>query len=158
MSESSLIGKAKELYVATLLVDRKLHVYFPLVDNGFDLVVSKRDGSDFIPVQVKYKAVRSGFTLDRDDARKFADADAVLAFGSGSELDVRQFYFIPAREWLALAQNQDTQRGDNKLVVYLTQSSEWAKKFCGREGIETAFGRLLAQDSDELISPKSRCA
>ena len=147
MSESSLIGKAKELYVATLLVDRKLHVYFPLVDNGFDLVVSTRDGTDFIPVQVKYQAARSGFSLGRDDAEKFAEADAVLAFGSGKELDLEQFYFIPAKDWLVLAKTQDKQRGDNKLVVYLTQSAEWAKKFCGREGIETSFERLLARNA-----------
>lgn len=153
MSESSLIGKAKELYVATLLVGRKLHVYFPLVDNGFDLVVTKRDGTDFIPVQVKYKAARSGFSLERNDAEKFAEAGAVLAFGSGDDLDEDQFYFFPAEEWLELAQSQDRGRKDEKLVVYLAESAEWAERYCGRRGIDEAFKRLFAQNSDERSSP-----
>lgn len=152
MSESSLIGKAKELYVATLLVGRKLHVYFPLVDNGFDLVVGKRDGTDFIPVQVKYKAVRSGFSLERNDAERFAEAGAVLAFGSGDKLDEEKFYFFPAAEWLEVAQGRDRARKDEKLVVY-SQDAEWAKRYCGQRGIDEAFKRLLAQNSDERSSP-----
>lgn len=152
MSESSLIGKAKELYVATLLINRRLHVFTPLVDNGFDLVVAKRDGTEFIPVQVKYKGTRSGFSLDRKDALRFAQAGAVLAFGSGEDLVEKEFYFFPAKSWLDHAQASDQGRKDDKLVVYMTQSADWAAQFAGRRGIETAFARLLASSAGGMTA------
>ena len=143
MSNTSLIGKAKELFVATLLVNRKLHVFLPLVDNGFDLVVARPDGRGFLPVQVKYKAFRSGFSLDRDDARKFVEANAVLAFGAGEELREENYFFIPAKAWMEAAATQDTERQDNKLVVRLALSNEWAEQFRGSKGIDAAFKGLL---------------
>lgn len=142
MSDTALIGKAKELYVATLLVARRLHVYFPLVDNGFDLIATTPDASRFLPVQVKYKAERSGFALKRTDAEKFGAADAVLAFGS-EKADEDSFYFFPGREWLKIATEQDRGRGDDKLVVYLAESRDWTEGFRGRVGIERAFASLL---------------
>ena len=141
MSETALIGKAKELYVATLLVGRRLHVYFPLVDNGFDLIVTTPDGGRFLPVQVKYKAKRTGFSLKRCDAERFAKVDAVLAFGSESAR-ADQFYFFPAREWMKRATQQDRNRGDDKLVAYMT-GDEWEKPFQGEAGIDLAFEAVL---------------
>jgi hypothetical protein len=142
MSDTALIGKAKELYVATLLVARKLHVYFPLVDNGFDLIATSPDASRFLPIQVKYKAERSGFALKRTDADRFGAVDAVLAFGS-EKADEDSFYFFPGREWLKIATAQDRGRGDEKLVVYLAESREWAEEFRGHAGIDRAFASLL---------------
>ena len=140
MSKTLLIGNAKKLYVATLLVGEHLHVYFPLVDNGFDLLVKSSDGRKFLPVQVKYKNSRSGFSLKRADVNQFVNANAVIAFGSGTaELD--NFYFFPANEWEREA--EDRSRGDDKLVVYLAKSQEWAAQFKGSRGIKTAFKSVL---------------
>lgn len=141
MSRTALIGKAKELFVATLLVGRGLHVYFPLVDNGFDLIATTPDGSDFLPIQIKYKANRTGFTLKKADGDKFENADAVLVFGSTDKADEDTFYFIPAREWRTMV--EDRGRGDGKVSVYLTKNHEWAEKFKGAKGIDLAFGSLL---------------
>lgn len=150
MSETSLTGKAKELYVATLLVNRRLHVFLPFVDNGFDLVVAKPDGTGFIPVQVKYKTSRSGFSLDRDDAEKFFKADAVLAFGSGDDLKEENYYFIPAKSWMEAAKTQDTERQDNKLVVrFSLVDDKWKEQFRGSRGIDAAFKGLLARTPEE---------
>lgn len=136
MSQTLLIGKAKELYVATLLFAENLHVYFPLVDNGFDLLVTSKDGSRFLPVQVKYKASRTGFSLDREDVNKFVHAKAVLAFGSG-EASLDNFYFFPAEEWAKRA--VDNSRQDNKLVAYLSREREWAEQHKGKVGIDKCF-------------------
>jgi|WetSurMetagenome_2_1015567.scaffolds.fasta_scaffold906915_1 hypothetical protein len=143
MSETALTGKAKELFVATVLVGRRLHVYFPLVDVGFDLVAAAPDGSAFVPVQVKYTAKRTGFNLKRSDAKRFAEVGAVLAFGS-YRADEDAFYFFPAREWLAEAEAHDRTRGDDNLVVYLSKSGEWAAMYRGASGIERSFSKLLA--------------
>jgi hypothetical protein len=91
-----LIGKAKELYVATLLVAERLHVYIPLVDNGFDLMVTSSAGAKFLSVQVKYKNSRTGFSLRRADAARFEKANAVIAFGTG-EAGLNNFYFFQQR-------------------------------------------------------------
>ena len=141
MSRTALIGRAKELYVATLLVGRGLHVYFPLVDNGFDLIVTKPDGSDFLPVQVKYKSARTGFSLKKVDGLRFAAVNAVLAFGA-EEANENGFYFFPAAAWLQRA--QDRGRRDDKLVVYLAEDREWAEPYRGTKGIELAFAKVLA--------------
>ncbi len=141
MSNTLLIGKAKELHVATLLVAKHLHVYFPLVDNGFDLLVTNSDGTKFLPVQVKYKRSRTGFSLKRTDAKKFQNCNAVLAFGSGTAQSA-EFYFLPAQQWASKV--EDRGRGDDRLVVYLTKHREWAKQFVGDAGIDLAFASLLA--------------
>jgi hypothetical protein len=145
MSKTLLIGKAKELYVATLLVARHLHIYFPLVDNGFDLLVTNNDGTRILPVQVKYKNTRSGFSLKRADAEKFIRCNAVLAFGSGAAEDP-EFYFFPAKEWASKAEDRD--RGDDMRVIYLAsaENQEWAKRFLGKQGIDLAFASVLPND------------
>ncbi|WP_418119106.1 hypothetical protein [Variovorax sp. 350MFTsu5.1] len=142
MTKTLLIGKAKELFVATVLVGRHLHVYLPLVDNGFDLVVTSPDGSRHLPVQVKYRAKITGFNLDREDATRFAEAGAVLAFGS-KEANEQEFFFFPAKEWLQVAQQYDRNRRDNKLVVYLSKSAEWAEGYRGQAGIDRCFAGLI---------------
>lgn len=148
MSETALIGKAKELYVATLLVGRRLHVYFPLVDNGFDLIVSKPDGSEFLPVQVKYKAERTGFSLKRCDAIRFSKVGAVLAFGSEAARE-DHFYFFPAADWMKRATEQDRHRGDDRLVAYINGDG-WEKPYLGEMGINLAFARVLRTEPNTV--------
>ena len=140
MSNTLLIGKAKELYVATLLVAEHLHVYLPLVDNGFDFIVSSPDGTKFLPVQVKYKSTRTGFGLKRIDAKKFKKAKAVIVFGSG-DAQLENFYFFPADEWANAA--EDLQRGDDKLVIYLANSADWVSQYKGKAGIKKAFKSVM---------------
>lgn len=143
MSKTLLIGKAKELYVATLLVAEHLHVYFPLVDNGFDLLVTSKGGTESLPVQVKYKSSRTGFGLKRADADKFCKANAVLAFGS-VDANIDNFYFFPAKEWNTKA--EDRERGDDKLVVYQSNNKEWTSQYQGRVGILKAFASVMIDD------------
>lgn len=139
MSATSLIGKSKELYVASLLVAKNLHVYFPLVDTGFDLVAVSPDGKQFLPIQVKYKQLRTGFTLSRRDCEKFRNCDAVLAFGSG-KADIESFYFFPSKVWAKKA--EDRRRADDKVVVYLSEHEKWAEKYKGNVGLELAFRKV----------------
>ncbi len=141
MSKTLLIGKAKELYVATVLVAENLHVYFPLVDNGFDLLVTSQDGVRFLPVQVKYKSKRTGFGLKRADVDKFVKANAVIAFGS-EEAEVENFYFFPARDYAEKAEDRD--RGDDKLVVYQTNSQDWTMQYKGKAGIARSFSYVAS--------------
>lgn len=143
MSTSLLIGKAKELHVATLLVAKHLHVYFPFVDNGFDLLVSSADGTKILPVQVKYKQTRTGFSLKRGDVEKFEACNAVLAFGSGTA-DASSFYFFPAKEWASRAENR--QRADEMVVVSLKENAAWIEQFLGESGINLAFKAVLPRD------------
>jgi hypothetical protein len=139
MSTTALIGKSKELYVATLLVARHLHVYFPLVDTGFDLVAVSADGKTFIPIQVKYKQTRTGFTLSRQDAEKFKNCNAVLAFGSGSA-EIDNFYFFPSSEWAQRC--EDRGRADDRVVVYLSKHQDWAERYRGNAGLDKTFCAL----------------
>ena len=81
MANTQLIGKAKELEVAGLLVANSIYVYLPLIDNGYDLLASNRKGTKFIPVQVKWKKTRSGLTLTKKDIARFTKTSVVLAFG-----------------------------------------------------------------------------
>lgn len=137
-----LVGKAKELYVATLLVNRGLHVFTPLVDTGFDLVVGRPDGKRYLPVQVKFKNERTGYSLKKADAEKFRGCDAVLAFGAGLA-DEDAFHFFTARDWWSKA--EDRGRRDDKVVVYAAGNEEWLEQFRGARGIAKAFQGLFSE-------------
>jgi hypothetical protein len=117
------------------------------------VIAATPDGSDFLPIQVKYKANRSGFTLKKEDAGKFQTAGAVLVFGSTDKADEDTFYFIPILEWLK--QVEDRGRGDEKISVYLAKDREWAEDFKGAKGIELAFGRLLRRETASKKTGKS---
>ena len=140
--DTSLIGRAKELQVAGLLVSEGIYVYYPLVDVGFDLVASNAAGTLFIPVQVKFKETRTGFALKRGDAEQFVVSEAVLAFGTASQTEgLSDFWFIPAVMWRENV--KDTGRADDKLVAYFSDGTEWAARYKGRDGLRAAFAQLL---------------
>ena len=144
MSKSLLIGKSKELFVATELARRYLHIYLPLVDNGFDFVVNNPTATSFVPVQVKYKQARTGFTLKRTDGERYAACDAVIIFCDGEAL-LKEAYFFPARDWRQRALQEDRSRSDGKLSVYLSSSNDWADRFRGDNGLLLAFGADLPE-------------
>jgi hypothetical protein len=142
MSNSQLVGKAKELNAASILVENDLYVFFPLVDNGFDLVVSNKTGTKFIPVQVKYKEKRSGFSLNINDAEKFKTANAALIFCSKDQTrEVTKFWFIPASEWYT--KSEDRKRKDNMRVVYFKGNSDWVSQYEDVDGLKNTFSSLL---------------
>ncbi len=139
--DNQLIGKAKELHVASILVAHGLYVHFPLIDNGFDLIVSNRKGTKFIPIQVKYKESRSAFTLTKKDVERFKGKGVVLAFGSkGEGFGNSEYWFIPFSDWEAKA--EDRNRQDRKLVVYFSSDPEWPELYKGEKGIANAFACL----------------
>jgi hypothetical protein len=66
MDDSSLKGKAKELY------------YWPLVDRGYDLVCMNHDGKRFLAVQVKYQTKGISLDLRKVDCRRFSGRSVFL--------------------------------------------------------------------------------
>src|SRR6185312_12377382 len=54
MVDTALVGRAKELEVAGVLIRNGIFVFWPLVDKGTDLLATNRDCSICIPVQVRY--------------------------------------------------------------------------------------------------------
>jgi hypothetical protein len=145
MSDSSMIGKAKELAVAGQLVRAGIHIFMPLVDNGIDLIAASRDGKVFVPVQVKYKQSRSGFTLHSAKAETY-DKDAVLAFGSAADEDEGEepFYFFKVREWLDAAREQATGRLDEKISIYIARTDpQWLNQRKGERGMRLAFAGIF---------------
>ncbi|WBY01530.1 hypothetical protein PE066_19020 [Ramlibacter tataouinensis] len=146
MSETSLIGKAKELAVASQLVRMGIHVFMPLVDNGIDLIAASSDGAVLVPVQVKYKATRTGFSLDAKKAAGYPKT-TVLAFGAeghDQRAELETFHFFPVLDWLHEAEKHATGREDGKLVVYSGKSDrEWIVNHRGDRGIRGAFAAIF---------------
>ncbi len=144
MSETQLIGKAKELQVASQLVATGLYVFFPLVDNGFDLVVTNKSATCFIPVQVKYKQRRSGFSLHKDDVKKFEPTKSVIAFGSADGAKSTNYWYIPIKCFVDRA--IDSGRKDGMHVVYWSNddNADWKQSFLNEKGIARAFKSLVA--------------
>ena len=143
MQDTSLVGKAKELQVASQLVATGIYVYFPLLDNGFDLLASNQTGTGFLPVQVKYKNSRTGFALHRKDIQKFRNAGAVVVFGSAGDNGRTDFWYVPIADWESKAQDQN--RADGKIAVYLhDENRQWARQYLNESGIRRAFASLLS--------------
>ena len=59
---TQLIGKAKELEVASRFTTHGFLVYIPIVDLGADLVVGDPQMKRFVPVQVKFQARTARYT------------------------------------------------------------------------------------------------
>lgn len=145
MSDTSLIGKAKELAVASQLVRAGIHVFIPLVDNGIDLIAASRDGSVLVPIQVKFKASRTGFAFDAKKAEGYPPS-TVLAFGSDTDsaTEPQEFFFFNVAEWLGEAQKHATGREDGKLVIYNARADqEWLAARSGERGLRRAFAAIL---------------
>jgi len=146
--DNQLIGKAKELHVASILVAHGLYVYFPLVDNGFDLIGSNRKGTKFIPIQVKYQESRAAFALKKKDVERLKSTGVVLAFGSkGEGFGNSEYWFIPFSDWDEKKKvgKNGKPRKDKKLVVYFADDREWPKLYKGEKGIAKAFAYLFSE-------------
>ena len=95
----------------------------------------------FLPVQVKYKIARSGFSLSRSDVEKFKAANAVVAFGVQGANGTTDYWFFPIAEWCAHC--EDRNRGDDKLVVYWSNDDRASfNPYLNGTGIERAFSSL----------------
>ena len=140
MSNAALIGKAKELYIAYLLFEQGLYVYTPLLDSGFDFLVTDKNHKKIVPLQVKYKKERTGFSLLESDVEKFSQARAVIAFGDG-DANLENFYFIPADKFTKKA--SDYKREDKKLVIRFSEEKNWATQFKGEDGLKKAFAEII---------------
>jgi len=139
---TSIIGKAKELEVASMLVANGLYVFFPLVDTGFDLIATNRKGTVFVPIQVKFRAKDPGLALHQKDIANFASSNVVVAWVIGTGVAARQ-WFIPFREWHSKAKGSPPRR-DGLAYVTISKHADWLKQFEGSAGVRRAFKEALA--------------
>ncbi|HEX4985156.1 MAG TPA: hypothetical protein VFV71_03700 [Burkholderiales bacterium] len=137
---SSLIGKAKELEVASTLVANGVYVFFPLVDAGFDLIAANRTGTEFVPVQVKFRERDPALNLLPKDVVNFTGTNVVVAWVIGSGPRVRQ-WFIPFREWQTKAKAPN--RKDGLAYITIGEHAEWLAQFEGETGVRRAFAKLF---------------
>ena len=61
-------------------------------DSG-ECQVTSSDEARFLPVYVKYKSSRTGFSIKHAEAAQFEKANAVIAFGIGATLGTFAAYF-----------------------------------------------------------------
>jgi hypothetical protein len=141
MTDTSLLGRAKELEVAGRLIRNGIYVFWPLVDTGADLLATNRDASECIPVQVKYTGRTSGLNLFKDDASRFEKPNTVIAFLIGED-EKQRSWFLPFDAWRS--KHVDMKRNDEKLYVQIGKNAEWLSQYEGDAGIRLAFARLLA--------------
>ncbi|HHX8698691.1 TPA: group I intron-associated PD-(D/E)XK endonuclease [Vibrio diabolicus] len=130
--KTAVIGKAKELEVASALVSKNLYVYFPLVDNGYDLIVSDDDGKRHMPVQVKYRKKDSSINFNMKDVERFKGKNVIIAWLTGEGCNYKSWY-LPFDLWLEHA--KDTKRADNFLNLTISQTN-WLADYEGAKGIE----------------------
>jgi hypothetical protein len=140
--DTALIGKAKELEVAGLLVRNGLYVFFPLVDTGADLVVADRLGRHFVPVQVKYRRKDPALGLYKKDVERFAGTNTVLAFINGVDNSQRR-WFIPYSRWRKKATDR-LNTPHRMAYVTISKSEDWLRQYEGDGAIKRVFSKLLA--------------
>lgn len=98
ISDTSLIGRAKELEVAGMLIRNGIYVFWPLLDTGADLLATNREASCCIPVQVKYNAKGPSLVLTTAGKARFERPNTVIAFLFGKGENQRA-WFLPINEW-----------------------------------------------------------
>ncbi len=126
MDDSSLKGKAKELYVASLLTQHGFYVYWPLVNRGYDLICTNRDEKRFLAVQVKYRTKKGSLDLEVTDCRRFAGRSVLLAYIMGEGPD-DHVWLIPFDEWQRKA--EDRRRGDGLVCLNVNRNKRWLRQF-----------------------------
>lgn len=141
LNSPSLIGKAKELEVASILIGSGLYVFFPLVDAGFDLIATNRKGTAFVPVQVKFRAKDPALNLLPKDVANFTGTNVVVAWIIGSDEKTRK-WFVPFGEWRERAKTPPD-RKDGLAYVTISEHAEWLSQFEGQAGIARAFSDLF---------------
>jgi hypothetical protein len=97
MRDTSLIGRAKELEVASALIRNGIYVYSPLVDTGADLIAANYGATRFIPVQVKFRGKDPSLNLSKRDIARFQKANTVVAFLIG-ERETQRSWYVPISE------------------------------------------------------------
>ncbi|BBJ99732.1 hypothetical protein [Xanthomonas campestris] len=147
--DTSQLGRAKELHAASILIAHGIYVFQPLVDSGFDLIATDKFASNFVPVQVRFKAKRTGFTIAEHELKKFRDAKVVLAYcslaaipGDGMSTAETTFWFVPIEEFAAVAR----QREDSKHVVTWNENRDLTSKWLGKGGLRSAFDSVWPAD------------
>lgn len=148
-SHTSLIGKAKELEVAGMLIAQGLYVFYPFVDTGFDLVVTNRAGRIFIPVQVKYRTRDPALNLLPLSMASLEGTNAVVAWLIGKK---ESSWFVPFNVWKEKAVG--TNRVDGMRYITISRNRAWLGQYEGITGITTAFESLF--DKDANIATKHR--
>lgn len=138
--DTTLIGRAKELEVAGMLIRNGIYVFWPLVDTGADLLATNRDASRCIPVQVKYAAKKSALGLNRADMKRFKKPNTVVAFVVGTA-ERQRAWFLPFQEWAKKC--VDRNRRDERIYVRIRENAGWLAGFEGDAGIRRVFGQLL---------------
>ena len=140
VGDTLLVGRAKELEVAGMLIRNGVYVFWPLVDTGADLLATNRDASICVPVQVKYNAKASALGLNKSDQKRFDKPNTVLAFLLGRG-ETRHAWFVPYKEWAS--RHVDKHRRDERIYVRIRENLEWLEQFEGDAGIRRAFRELL---------------
>ncbi len=126
MDDSSLKGKAKELYVASLLTHHGFYVYWPLVDRGYDLICTNKDAKKSLAVQVKYQAKGGSLDLRKAHCRRFSGRSVLLAYVVGEGSDAH-LWFIPFEEWQQKA--EDRKRDDGLICLNINRNKQWLSQF-----------------------------
>jgi hypothetical protein len=139
MQDSSLLGRAKELEVASALIRNGIYVYSPMVDTGVDVVASNRNASEFIRVQVKFRADDPALFLPGRSIERELPPHLVLAFVRGKHEDQR-IWFIPYQDWLSQSKGPQS---DGGRYVNIAQNEQWLATYLGDSGVRHAFSKLL---------------
>lgn len=140
MTDTSLLGRAKELEVAGILIRNGVYVFWPLVDKGIDLLATNNRASRFVPVQVRYRRTGPALDLHEGEIERLLESNAVVAFLRGDANDQHQ-WFVPISAWRTKA--VDKKRADGMVYVSIKRNVEWLEKFRGDSGVRTAFHSLL---------------
>lgn len=138
--DTSLVGRAKELEVASILIRNGIYVFWPLVDTGADLIAANRDASICIPVQVRFSSKGPALNLLRSDGERFQKPNTIIAFLRGTGETQRSWY-VPFDAWLTKA--VDRRRRDELVYVSIRANERWLAQFEGDVGVRQAFAKLL---------------
>lgn len=141
MKNTQIIGKAKELEIASQLIREQLLVFFPFVDTGADLVVSDFSMERFLPIQVRYRSSDPALNLTKKDLQRLKNTKVILAFIIGESTNAGTWY-IPIREFEGKA--KDPKRRDNKIYITVSKNRQWLAKYEGIKGIESIKSQLKA--------------
>jgi hypothetical protein len=141
MVDTTLLGRAKELEVAGVLIRNGIYVFWPLVDKGTDLLATNPDSSICIPVQVRYSSRGPALNLREQDMVRFERPNTVLAFLIGTGNQQRSWY-LPFSEWRFKA--VDMSRADGLVYVQIKKNADWLAQYEGDVGVRRAFARLLS--------------
>lgn len=133
MTNTLLIGKSKELVIASQFTEHGLLVFFPFVDIGADLIVSGEAMKRFLPVQVKYNRKAPALGLEKNYIKRLSGIKMILVFiiGSGSNEGT---WYIPLNEFEKHTKDRD--RKDKVVYITIRDNREWLERFKGENGLQ----------------------